>query len=79
MDVEKDDNYEKSRELCAVLEAADSLPFDAQEELIEILQKRNMEHRRDEIAKEVKKARAERKSRKAKVSTADDIMDEILS
>ena len=40
-----------------ILDAADTLSVDARETLIEILQKRTIEERRAEIAREIKKAK----------------------
>ena len=69
----------KTENFAEVLEAAGSLTLDAQEELIEILQKRTIEHRREKVAKEIRDARSEHKRGRSKPSTADDIIDEILS
>lgn len=67
----------KTDNFAGVLEAAESLPLDAQEELIEILKKRTIEQRRRELAGEIRNARSEYKRGLSKASTVKDIMQEI--
>jgi hypothetical protein len=62
-----------------VLDAAGNLPVEEREELVELLHKRTIEERRAELSREVKNARSDYKNRKYAVSSADDIMKEILS
>ena len=69
----------KTENFAGLLEAAESLPIDAQEELIEILQKRRIEQRRREILKEIRNARSEYKRGRSKSSNSNDIMKDILS
>lgn len=69
----------KLENFSGVLEAAENLPLDAQEELIEILKKRGIEQRRGELARDVRNARAEYKRGRSKPSTVRDIMQEIVS
>ena len=69
----------KKTNFAQVLEAAGSLPIDAQEELVEILHKRTIAERRDELAKDIRKARVEYKRNKCKAVTSVEIMSEILS
>jgi predicted XRE-type DNA-binding protein len=60
------------------LEAANNLSLDAKEQLIEILRKRNIEQRRNELAAEIRSARSDFKHGRCKATTTDDIMTEIL-
>ena len=69
----------KKSNFADVLEAAGNLSIDAREELLEILQKRTIAERRNELAKDIRNARAEYKRNKCKTVTADDIIDEIVS
>ncbi|MCP4361830.1 MAG: hypothetical protein GY796_27780 [Chloroflexi bacterium] len=62
-----------------VLEAANKLPLDEQESLIEILRRRIAEHRRIDLAKDIQDARQEFQAGQVKVATPDEIMAEILS
>ncbi len=62
-----------------VLEAAEQLSEDEQETLVDILEKRRAERRRDEIAEEVKAARLEHQRGETRPTSADELMDEILS
>lgn len=60
-----------------VLDAAESLPLEAREELVEILRKRTTEERRSEIARSVKAARSEHRKGKSRECSVDEIMKEI--
>ncbi len=62
-----------------VLEAADSLSFDEQETLIEILQRRMIEQRRTELAQDIQAARKEFQAGHCQPATASEIMKDILS
>jgi len=61
-----------------VLDEVESLPFESQVELLEILQKRVTEHRRTAIVRDVKNARRDHKNGRTTVATPDDIMASIL-
>jgi hypothetical protein len=69
----------KTNTFSDALEAADNLSLDAKEELIEILHKRTIEQRRNELAAEIRSARSDFKHGRYKAATPDDIMAEILS
>ncbi len=62
-----------------VLETVDRLPLEEQEELIEILHRRVIERRREELAKEIQEAQREFRAGRARPATPDEIMSEILS
>ena len=62
-----------------VLETVDRLPLEEQEELIEILRRRVIERRREELAKEIQEAQREFRAGRARPATPDEIMSEILS
>jgi hypothetical protein len=62
-----------------LLEAADALSLDEQESLIDIIRRRIIERRREEIEKEVQIAQAEYAAGKTVVASPDEIMKEILS
>lgn len=62
-----------------ILEAADELPVDDQQSLLEILQRRLVERRREGIARDVKEAHEALKAGKCRTATPDEIFDEILS
>jgi len=62
-----------------ILDAAATLPVDAREELIEILQKRTIEERRKTITREIKGARDDHKKKKSRKVTSSEFMDELLS
>jgi len=61
-----------------VLEAADQLTEDEQENLLEVLRKRLAERRRLEIAEDVRRARREHERGETRAVTPDELMDEIL-
>jgi hypothetical protein len=69
----------KANNFADVLEAVEHLSLDAKEELIEILHKRTIEQRRNELAAEIRSARSDFKHGRCKTATPDDIMTEILS
>jgi len=62
-----------------VLDAADQLSVEEQEELVEVLHRRVIERRREEIAAEIQEARHEYESGACRPSTPEDILKDILS
>jgi hypothetical protein len=62
-----------------ILEAADKLPVDDQEELVSILRNRVRERRRAELLKNIEDAEREFAEGKVKPATVDEIMRDILS
>jgi hypothetical protein len=59
-----------------VVDAADRLTTEEQEELVELLRRRLAERRRAELVREVQEARAEIAVGQARVASVDEIMDE---
>ncbi len=62
-----------------VMEAVEVLSLDEQAMLLEVLHNRYIEHRRDALSSDIKKATKEFTNGKCKVASAADIMREILS
>ena len=62
-----------------ILEEADLLPLEAQETLIEVLQRRMHDHRRAELAKDIQEAQEEFQKGSCRPATADELIREILS
>jgi len=62
-----------------ILEAADQLPLEDQENLIHILKNRLRDQKRAEIVKEVNEAQQEFAKGQCKPATPEQIMGEILS
>ena len=62
-----------------VLEAADQLSLGEKEALIEVLNRRIIEARRDELARDIEEANREFQEGKALPITPDDLMKEITS
>ncbi len=60
------------------LDAVESLPLDAREEVIEILTKRLAEDRREEIAASAREAIAAVKEGRAAYGTIDDLKKDLL-
>jgi hypothetical protein len=60
-------------------EVSSELPLDDQESLSEILHRRVIERRREELAREVFQARQEYEQGDCRPVTADDLMSEILA
>ena len=60
-----------------VLDRAMDLPIEQQEMLIQIIQRRMMERRRDEIAQDAALSLAEFREGKLKVQTADEAITEL--
>jgi hypothetical protein len=61
-----------------ILEAADRLPLEEQAALVEVLNRRITERRRDEIAQEIQQARREFEAGLCRVATPAEIVKEIL-
>jgi hypothetical protein len=59
-----------------VVDAADRLSIEEQEELLAIVRRRLAEHRRAELAREIQEARAEFSTGQARRASVDEIMDE---
>ncbi len=62
-----------------ILEAADGLSLEEQEQLIEILSRRAADRRRSLLSREIRDARKEFKEGLAKPTNPDDILSEIFS
>ena len=62
-----------------LLDAADRLSLDEQETLVEILQRRMVEHRREELAKEIQEAEREYQAGRCRPVTPEELMGEVLS
>jgi len=60
-----------------ILDAADQLPIDAQQTLVEILQRRIAERGRADIVHDVHAARVEHATGDSRPATVKDIMDEV--
>ena len=69
----------KKTNLAYVLDAAESLPLEVREELVEILHKRTVDERRNDLARDVKIARSDLRHGKCRASSPDSIMREIMS
>ena len=59
------------------IEIVESLPEEQQENLIEILRRRLIEHRRDQLVTSVKEAKAEYERGEVKSGTVDDLIREL--
>ena len=62
-----------------ILEASDRLPISDQESLRDILTKRIIERRRDELLQDIKEAREEYEAGQCKPTTPSELMTEILT
>jgi hypothetical protein len=62
-----------------ILEAADKLPVHDQEELIDILSKRIVDHRREKLSRQIKEAQEEYAAGQGRAGSPDDIINEIMS
>lgn len=62
-----------------LLDAVDELPLEEQAELVEIVRRRLIEHRRDELAKEVQEARRDFQAGRCLPGTPDEILRDIFS
>ncbi|MBW4536588.1 MAG: hypothetical protein KME09_21890 [Pleurocapsa minor HA4230-MV1] len=63
--------------LAQILDQAMNLPLEQQEMLLQILQRRLMEQRRNEIAQDAKLSLAEFKTGKLKIQTATEAISEL--
>ena len=61
------------------LDAVESLPFDAREEVVEIIKMRLAEHRREEIAANAREAVQAVREKRAKCGTIEDLKNDLLS
>ena len=61
-----------------ILEAAAQLSLEDQATLVEVLNRRIQERRRDDLVREVQQARRELEAGLGKVMTADDLVKEIF-
>ncbi|MEI6425282.1 MAG: hypothetical protein WCP55_23935 [Lentisphaerota bacterium] len=64
--------------LGGVLEMAAKLSMDEKQECVDILRKRLVEERRNQIAAEIEEGRREFKEGKLKMTTLENLMQEIL-
>lgn len=62
-----------------LLDAVDELPVDEQAELVEIVRRRLIDHRRDELAQEVQEARRDLHAGRCSPATPDEILRDIFS
>jgi hypothetical protein len=62
-----------------VLESIDKLSLEEQETLIEILHRRIIERRREELARDIQQAQQEFQAGQCRPVTPTELMDEILS
>jgi hypothetical protein len=62
-----------------VLEAADKLPLGDQEALLEVLQRRIIERRREELSKDIDQAQQEFQAGQCQPTTPSELMHEIVS
>ena len=74
-----DETMEKAASFAELLEAADGLPLDDQETLAEILRRRVIERRREELAREALEAKQEYAQGRCRPVTTDELMAEILA
>lgn len=61
-----------------VLEAADRLSLEDQQSVVEILHRRIVERRREELAREIREAEEEFRAGESKPRSAAELMEEIL-
>jgi hypothetical protein len=62
-----------------VLEVVDRLSLEEQETLVEIVHRRVIERRREELAREIQEAQKEFQAGQCRPTTPDELMAEILS
>lgn len=60
------------------LEIVDSMTIDEREQLLEILQKRLIDEKREALTKKIREANQEYRKGKIKTGTVDDLMREIM-
>ena len=70
---------EKIMSFDEILEAADQMPQEAQETLIEVLKSRLRDRHRAELVKAVQEAQAEYRQGECRPAPPDELMGEILS
>jgi hypothetical protein len=70
---------DRSPPFAEVLEAVDQLSSDEQETLVAIVQRRMAEHNRKQLIADVQEARREFAAGLCRPSSADELMNEILS
>ncbi|MBI5475613.1 MAG: hypothetical protein HY964_02620 [Ignavibacteriales bacterium] len=61
-----------------ILEEAERLSLEEQETLLEILNRRIMNRRRSELAKDIQDAQSEFREGKTRTATPDELMNEIM-
>ncbi|MEP7013599.1 MAG: hypothetical protein ABJC13_25030 [Acidobacteriota bacterium] len=62
-----------------LLDAVDELPLDEQTELVEIVRRRLVERRRDDLAGEVREARIDFEAGLCRPRTPDEILGDLLA
>lgn len=62
-----------------VLDAADQLSLDEQANLVDVLNRRIVERRRDQLAEEIQQARREHAAGQCKPATPEQIFKDLLS
>lgn len=62
-----------------LLDAVDELPFEEQAELVEIVRRRLIEHRREELAEEIQEARRDFQAGRCRPQTPDEMLRDIFS
>jgi hypothetical protein len=67
------------RNFADLLDAVDNLSPEEKETFLEVLQRRYIDQRREEIAAEIEASRQEFKAGECRAVTADDLMKEIVS
>jgi predicted AAA+ superfamily ATPase len=60
-----------------LLDAVEELPIEERAELIEIVRRRLVEHRREELAREIQEARRDFQAGDYRLMTADEILRDI--
>jgi hypothetical protein len=70
---------EKTMPFGEVLEAADKLSLEEQEALIEVLHRRLIERRREELARDIQEAQEEFQAGRCRPVTPAELMKEMLS
>jgi hypothetical protein len=61
------------------LEAVEALPPEQQQDLLDVLRRRFIDGRRDNIARSIKEARADYSHGKVKSGTVDDLLKDLAS
>jgi hypothetical protein len=67
------------RNFADLLDAVDNLSLEEKETFLEVLQRRYIDQRREEIAAEIEASRQEFNAGECRAVTADDLMKEIVS